>query len=96
MQNLIKEENKKKIKDKYNQGYQYGYENGEVDGFQNGQIKKQLSILDSYFNHFLNGKDLSNIELIGQIPLNLIKDKYGMTLQGQPFIRELSVRNLVI
>ena len=75
-------------------GYQYGYQNG----YQKAQINMQLSILDFYFNNFVNGKGLINIEIIGQIqiPLQTIEQRYGITSEGQQFIKELLFRNLII
>ena len=84
--------------DGYQKGEMDGYQKGEMDGYQKGQINIQLPILDFYFNNYINGKGLVNIEIIGQIqiPIKIIEQRYGITPQGQQFIKELLSRNLIV
>ena len=48
-----------------------------------------------YFENFKNGRSLENIEMIGRISYNLIKERYGLSLVIQNFISELLSRDLL-
>ena len=59
------------------EGYNKGKEDGFNNGFNNGQEAAQLQLLDFFFQQLLNGKSVENIEIIGNISFNRIKNRYG-------------------
>ena len=72
--------------DEYQKGILQGYQKGILQKYQN----VQLYILDFYFENFKNGRSLENIEMIGKISYNLIKERHV-----QNFIPELLSRDLL-
>ena len=86
-------------KDGYEIGLMDEYQKGILQRYQKGILQRyqnvQLYILDFYFENFKNGRSLENIEMIGKISYNLIKERYGLSLVVQNFISELLSRDLL-
>ena len=60
----------------FKKGAKDGYNKGIVDGFNNSKEFVQLKLLDFFFQQFLNGKSVENIEIIGIISYDKIKNRY--------------------
>ena len=83
----------------YHMGEKAGYERGQAEGYQkgeqNGVLTFKLCFLDQFYNKYIKGKSLENIEIIGKVDSQLLNDRFGALPFGANFIGELYSRNLV-
>ena len=91
----------------YQYGYQQGKEQGEAKGMEKGYLQGEakgmekgyqnliLQIMDYYFNNYLNGKSIENIESVGKVPSGLVFERYSSYPQVKGFIQILSSKNLL-
>ena len=85
----------------YEKGETDGYEKGAAYGFNQGIQKQKLEILDLFFNNYIQGRSLENIQMIGKISSSTIISRYSSNNNNVQrfiygFIQELSNRNLLI
>ena len=76
-------------------GIKKGYKQGEEKGIQKGHQNLILQILDYYFNNYLNGKSIENIESVGKVSSSLVFERYSSYPQVNGFIQILYSKNLL-
>ena len=79
----------------YDNGYDNGYYEGKNTGFNIGYSNCILTLLDKYFQNFINGKSVENIDMLGKISLSLLKGRYNNDNNLEKFIKVLKGKNLL-
>ena len=68
----------------------------EKEKYEEGFSDCTLRILDSFYENFHHGKSIENIELIGKIPENILKVRYGKYEDSKKFAEILEGKKLLI
>ena len=104
---ILEKAEKKKEEEKYLEGYEKGEKKGYDNGYDNGYDEGKntginigysnciLTLLDKYFQNFINGKSVENIDMLGKISLSLLKGRYNNDNNLEKFIKVLKGKNLL-